>query len=115
MVTAEILTSSPANRVQSLSQPMDSTLTSTVAIVMTAPAEVDAIVIGGLSFTLERLDDEFLATDVQTGTYGEGDSQAEALAALMHSLRDLRDTLREHAGRLVPDLAADLEYLNRVL
>ncbi len=114
MVLAEMIKSAPSVGYQSVTQTKQSTWTTT-DLITTGPARIDSVVVGHLSIVLDQVDDEFVATDLQTGMYGEGDTEDLAIASLVQSLRDLRDTLRGHEGRMAPDLAADLEYLNRIL
>lgn len=60
-------------------------------------------------------DDEFVASEPQTGMYGEGDSQEEAVVSLLQSLANLREELRSHGEELSPELRADLAFLNQIL
>jgi hypothetical protein len=109
-----VVTDRSSSRTQTITQSSQSTLTST-DVTITTPGTHDTINIGSLSAVLDRIDDEFVATDVVTGMYGEGDTEPEALSSLMVSLRNLRTSLREHKGTIAPDLAGDLAYLNRIL
>jgi hypothetical protein len=115
MVIEEMIKSAPSLRIQSVSRTSQSTMTATGFIDTTSPAPIDAIAIGPLSVTIEKVGDEYVASEPRTGMYGEGDTQAQAIASLQRSLRDLRDTLRGREGHLAPDLVAELEYLDRIL
>lgn len=114
MLLAERNQSAPAERDQSVSWSTQSTLTAT-GFIETLPAGIDAVAIGHLSVAIEQVDDEFVASEPRTGMYGEGDTAALAIASLVQSLHDLRDTLRGREGHLAPDLVAELEYLDRIL
>lgn len=68
-----------------------------------------------LAFELELVDGEYVAMDPQTGVYGEGDTEEGAIISLFSSLESQRQELRSHAGKLSPELKADLAYLERIL
>ena len=82
-----------------------------------AAAAEEATFLAGdyLVIEVEPVDGEFVATDSRTGMYGEGDTEQEALRSILASLENLRQELRADAGRLSPELEADLKYLDRVL
>jgi hypothetical protein len=111
MVIAEKSHSAPD---QSVSWSTRSTMTST-GFIESLPAEIDGVAIGSLSVAIEQVDDEFIASEARTGMYGEGDTSGSAIASLLQSLHDLRDTLHGREGHLAPDLVAELEYLDRIL
>jgi hypothetical protein len=110
----ELDKSAPANRSQFVIKKSQSTMTATGFNISSSPARIE-VAIGRLPVTLEKVGQEYVASELRTGMYGEGDSPEEALASLDKSLRDLRDVLHGRVGGLAPDLAADLEYLDRVL
>ena len=75
----------------------------------------NVFMVGGLTISVEESDGEFIALDVRTGMYGEGDESFDAVLNLLRSLDVLRQELRDREGNLAPELAADLEYLERHL
>lgn len=103
----------PTSHIQSDNHASTTTPTS-IAMNTTLPAEYDGVTVGLRSWDIERSGSEIVAIDQRTGMYGEGVTESEAARSLAESLRDLRDTLRDHPGALAPELAEDLEYLNHL-
>lgn len=68
-----------------------------------------------LVFDVVQEGDEYIATEPQSGMYGEGGNAMEAARSLLSSLRNLRDELRADAKNLAPELQADLAFLDQVL
>lgn len=63
-------------------------------------------------WSLERVDDGFVANDLATGIFGYGEGPNEAIVDLVHALREHREVL-ERQDELSPDLAEQLAYLQR--
>jgi hypothetical protein len=71
--------------------------------------------IGEMTLEIERVDGEYVAVEPMTGLYGEGDDEITATMNLLRALDLARRTWQEHDGPLAPEIAAQLEYLERNL
>lgn len=77
--------------------------------------QVVDVQVGSLAFEVEEMDGEWLASDPQTGMYGEGDDPVDAAVTLLRSLATLYNDLSERRQQLSPELLADLAYLEQHL
>lgn len=72
-------------------------------------------VVNQLQLHVEWDEDEWVATEPETGMFGEGDTPTEALDDLVVSLGRLRDELRANVGNLGSGLAENLAFLEASL
>lgn len=64
---------------------------------------------------VERDEGAFIVSDDLTGVYGEGETQAEAMAEYRAALSGLRSVLAAHEGELTPELQHRLSVLQSIV
>lgn len=78
-------------------------------------APVVAIDLGGVTISVSRDGDQWLAVEVVTSLYGEGDDPFEAAFDLRASMFELLHELEDQQSRVSPEIEAKREFLRRVL
>lgn len=82
---------------------------------ITKSGEPAIFLVDAFYYELAAVDGEYVASEPQTGMYGEGDSASEAVVSLLGSLAALRSELRGRGAKLSPEHDADLRFLDRIL
>lgn len=80
-----------------------------------ATGEEAIFLVEGFYFELVQADGEYVASEPQTGMYGEGDSAGDAVVRLLGSLATLRAEIRSRGELISPEHRADLAFLDRIL
>lgn len=80
-----------------------------------ATGEEVIFLVEGFYFDLVQAEGEYVASEPQTGMYGEGDSAGDAVVNLLGSLAALRAEIRSRGELISPEHRADLAFLDRIL